>query len=535
MRLNLRLAMRAGAIVGALICSIARAQYIDFNGLDPAGTISATDQFMCNQPSILDPGGQRNHKCTALQLSAYIASVGGWPSGALPSANFPALTGDVTTTAASLATTVGKINGASVPTLSSLLGSNSSGQLVAATNGNLAGGLNSDNKSTFSITGQQTATGAAGIGLYLTETFTPNGATAVDAAQLNPFLGNANGTNIGNFEGIFVASMTINAGYAGTTPAITWFESCNIYTDNRTGGTAANPASNFYCYSADPITNAIGATTGTASNYQFHAASTTASAASGGTVNNAAYQAVMPSGGSTGGTTNNYGLLISGNGGVNGSGTTNNYGIYYSGTADSQLLGGLDNTPIGLVTPLAGKFTTVTPNVGGYVHGTYTVCNTTGSNSSGVPLFTSTAASETNLVSCNIPAAGWPTGSQLAVTAIWYRCETTGTCGSGTDSFTYSIRVGSSAAVTGGDQILSDAITTTTVVYATTQSCLASIDSTHQMLYPKAGLCSGTGTAAPTIGTLNTANSQYVNFNCATATTADTCGIYSYLVQLIVP
>jgi hypothetical protein len=56
------------------------------------------------------------------------------PTGAttLPTANFPALSGDVTNSAGSLATTVVKVNGAAVPASATVLGSNSSNQLTAA-------------------------------------------------------------------------------------------------------------------------------------------------------------------------------------------------------------------------------------------------------------------------------------------------------------------------------------------------------------------------------------------------------------------
>ena len=221
----------------------------------------------------------------------------------------------------------------------------------------LNGGVNSDNQTTLLLNGTQTATGSgAVVGMRVTEVFAPTTATNVDAIQLQHHLGAAT-ANIANFEGLFVAAMTIDAGYAGTTPAITQMEACNSYVDSRAGGTASNPSANFYCFSADPIQNAAAATTGTAHNYQFAAASTTAAAAAGGTVINAAYQAVVPAGGSSGGTTTNYGIYLTGNGGTNGTGTTTNWGVYYNGTADSQLAGGLDNTPIGQTTMANGSFT----------------------------------------------------------------------------------------------------------------------------------------------------------------------------------
>jgi hypothetical protein len=50
----------------------------------------------------------------------------------LKATEFPALTGDVTSTSGTVATTVVKINGASVPTSDSFVGTNGSGQIVAA-------------------------------------------------------------------------------------------------------------------------------------------------------------------------------------------------------------------------------------------------------------------------------------------------------------------------------------------------------------------------------------------------------------------
>ena len=228
----------------------------------------------------------------------------------------------------------------------------------------LSGGLNSDNASTLSIGGTQAATtggGTSAYGLFVNETFAPNGPTKAQGIVSSPTLDTANGVNITNYNGNSVGIMTIDANYAGTTPTIANYAACNGYTDSRTGGTASNPASSFSCYVANAIGNAAGATTGTSVNYQFNAnTATTSGAATGGNVTNAAFRGIVPSGGSTGGTTLNYGLLLTGNGGTNSSGTTTNWGIAYTGTADSELLGGLDNTPIGSVAPSTGAFTQLT-------------------------------------------------------------------------------------------------------------------------------------------------------------------------------
>jgi len=60
------------------------------------------------------------------------------PTTTLPTAAFPALTGDVTNSAGSLATTVGKVNNGVIPTSASVLGSNGSAQLITDTAHNLA-------------------------------------------------------------------------------------------------------------------------------------------------------------------------------------------------------------------------------------------------------------------------------------------------------------------------------------------------------------------------------------------------------------
>jgi hypothetical protein len=51
----------------------------------------------------------------------------------IPASAFPALTGDVTSSAGSVATTVGKVNGGTIPSSAALIGTNGSQQLVAAT------------------------------------------------------------------------------------------------------------------------------------------------------------------------------------------------------------------------------------------------------------------------------------------------------------------------------------------------------------------------------------------------------------------
>ena len=293
------------------------------------------------------------------------------------------------------------------------------------------GGVNTDGVESVLLTGTQVATnGTVAKGIAVTQVFAPNGpSNEVVSYVSQPHLNTANGNNILNYEAFHAASMNIDAAYAGTTPGIIGFEAFSQYNDSRTGGTAANPATNFWDFLADPITNATAATTGTANNRQFVATSTTAYASTGGTVNNVAYYAQLPSGGSTGGTTNNYGLFLTGNGGVNSSGTTTNWAIFSNSTADSRINGGLDYTPIGAVSPSTGAFTTLSDaalNTAGFVT----------NNSSGVLSTTTTVPA----VNGGSGVAGTLTGVLVASGTSPYSVANaatiyglwSGTCSSGT-------------------------------------------------------------------------------------------------------
>lgn len=233
---------------------------------------------------------------------------------------------------------------------------------VSTVGANLSG-VSSDNDSTLSLSGSAAATGLIAAGMRISQTYRPNGPLNVNGIQLLLHLGTANGNNIANYEGVFVASMGINADYLGSTPAVTQFEACNVWTDLRTGGTAVNPCPTFRGFQADPITNAIACTaSGAVTNWQFFAdGGISNAAATGVTITNVGYRCSLASGGSTavGGLTQNYGIQITGNGGTNVAGTTTNRAILSTSTAQSEVQGGFDNTPIGVTTPAAGNFTTL--------------------------------------------------------------------------------------------------------------------------------------------------------------------------------
>jgi hypothetical protein len=138
----------------------------------------------------------------------------------LPTSAMPALTGDVTNTAGSLTTTVGKVNGASVPTSANALSSNSSSQLVASTSHNLSVPANcvaaSGSGTAYTCTTSPTFTPATGDHIQFkadvantgAATLSVNGATA---ASIKKWGG---GTNL--IANDLLAGNWISATYDGT-------------------------------------------------------------------------------------------------------------------------------------------------------------------------------------------------------------------------------------------------------------------------------------------------------------------------------
>jgi hypothetical protein len=97
-----------------------------------SGTLAATVVALRGLalPTLAASTGFLYDNAGTLSLSASAANL---TTGTLACARLPALTGDTTTSAGSCATSTVKVNGGSVPASATVLGSNSSSQLVAAT------------------------------------------------------------------------------------------------------------------------------------------------------------------------------------------------------------------------------------------------------------------------------------------------------------------------------------------------------------------------------------------------------------------
>ena len=149
----------------------------------------------------------------------------------LPAGNFPALTGDVTTSQGSLTATVTGVNGAAVPTSKTIVGTNSSGQIVDASSATLA---NNTTGTAANVTGT-VAVAHGGLGTT----------TAPTSAQIP--LGNSGGTAYAPQTLSQDASVT-NAGavtvaglQAKSLPALSAFTGFPYLTYNGSAWTAANP------------------------------------------------------------------------------------------------------------------------------------------------------------------------------------------------------------------------------------------------------------------------------------------------------
>lgn len=182
---------------------------------------------------------------------------------------------------------------------------------------------------------------------------------------------------------------------------------------------------------------------------------------------------------------------------------------------------------LGSTTPAAVTGTTVTANTK-YVHGVTTLCNV----SSASPTNHTGDSVETNLVNCTVPAAAMGSQGVIRATAVWNRSAAT------TNTVTYTIRFSTTQGDTsGGGLMLNNGNSTSGNVTIPSESFVRNT-ATNAQLYACVGsvtfaACSN---AVTTTALDTTGNTTYVNFNCKdTTATTDTCGIYSYIVELIEP
>lgn len=141
-------------------------------------------------------GGSGTVNSGSANQLAYYAFTGTAVSGetTLQAANMPALTGDVTNAAGSLATTVGKVNGASLPASASVVGTNSSGQIISQSNASVSTvALNGSTSGATTLQPQAIASGTLSlpaatdtlVGRATTDTLTNKTATTSNAGGTN--------------------------------------------------------------------------------------------------------------------------------------------------------------------------------------------------------------------------------------------------------------------------------------------------------------------------------------------------------------
>jgi hypothetical protein len=137
---------------------------------------------------------------------------------------------------------------------------------------------------------------------------------------------------------------------------------------------------------------------------------------------------------------------------------------------------------------------------------------------------------ETNLAACTIPAGAMGTQGVIRVTVLWSRSATT------TNTVTYGVRHStSSGAITG--TLLSATDLTSGSVVAQTYAEIKNTAAATQQAFPGIGVPFSIASAGALVtGGINTANASYINLSCTdTTSSSDTCGVYSYTVELIQP
>jgi hypothetical protein len=167
------------------------------------------------------------------------------------------------------------------------------------------------------------------IGLNASQSFNPAGASLSGVrGQSNAPTISGSALTIGNVFAYY-GGINTGAGFTGTIAAAHEFFS----PDPSLSG--PNPITNFYGFHQASVSNGSGNTSGTITNNGLKIDAFTATAGSGGTMNNNGVAIALPSG-TNAGTTTNTGLSITGNG--QGGGATN-WAINSTSTAPSQFAG----------------------------------------------------------------------------------------------------------------------------------------------------------------------------------------------------
>lgn len=139
---------------------------------------------------------------------------------------------------------------------------------------------------------------------------------------------------------------------------------------------------------------------------------------------------------------------------------------------------------------------------------------------------------EFNIAICTIPANVVPAGALLRITIVWYRSATT------TNTVTFNMRDSSVSGATSGGTNYSSPVATSSAVSSTAVYYMFHPTTSSQMTPFSTGLtAAGNNTGgAPTVGAVSRTALSYLNFNCAdTTSSADTCGMYAYAVELVSP
>jgi hypothetical protein len=144
---------------------------------------------------------------------------------------------------------------------------------------------------------------------------------------------------------------------------------------------------------------------------------------------------------------------------------------------------------------------------------------------------------ETNVASCKVPRKTLGAQGSLRITTFWARSA------AGTNTITYFVRGSTTNGGTSGGVAALNALTNAVSgnIAGVTISNIYNTATNAQLAVLTAAAANGAPTGFSSAALLTAAadtdaNDYYVNFNCAnTTSTADSCGVYGYVVEAMVP